>query len=255
MCSWDTVHQNVAGVGCCCVADGGNVNESEFCIIFAGLYHILEFAAEVALFKDVVQIMKEWSEGADDYILGKEVGRPLVELSDIVAAFAESVRNVGAFEFEDHGITGYVGSVENQGDHSAVGYVAIHANSVEFFDLVNSGVVDFSLGVGGVHGVGAELGSEIDVEVYAAGVRERLEDFREQDILMAKMLEKETIEFGSRISNVPICGDCRQLNPPNYMPKEHLITWWLLCLGYDLSVVFLVLALTFLATCAFLDLR
>ena len=66
--------------------------------------------------------------------------------------------------------------------------MAVHANSVEFFDFVDGGVVDFGLGVGGIHGVGAELGSEIDVEVYAAVVRERLEDFREQDVLVAEAL-------------------------------------------------------------------
>ena len=48
---------------------------------------------------------------------------------------------------------------------------------------------------------------------------------------MAEALEEMTIELVFVVGDIPESGDCGDLNPPNYMPKEHLITCWVLCLG------------------------
>ena len=155
------------------------MDESEFVVVFVGGRHILYFAAEVALFQDFIDAVEEWTENSDDSVAGPPVGGPAVKEADVIAAFAETIVNIVALEFEDDRVIRCVGTVENKGDHSTVGHMSVQMNSVALFRFVYGFVVDFVFGVGRVRRVRAEFGPEIGVQIYAAAVRESLEDFRE----------------------------------------------------------------------------
>ena len=97
--------------------------------------------------------------------------------------------DVAAFEFDDDGIAGCIDAAEDKGDHPAVNNSAIDLEIVFGFDGVEELVVDFGFGIAGVVCIVLEFSAKFGIYLVAAAVGERLEDFGEEDIFVAKKLE------------------------------------------------------------------
>jgi len=64
------------------------------------------------------------------------------------------------------------------------------------FDGIEELVVDFGFGIAGVGCIVLEFGAELGIDLVAAAIGERLEDFGEEDVFIAEELERFAIKGG-----------------------------------------------------------